>query len=80
MKKIVIPAVLASVMASGFTFAAELPASIKDKGEIVVAIMPNYPPMDFKDPATNTSPASTTTWAMRWPSVWGEDQMAGNRF
>src|SRR3546814_10464496 len=43
-----------SLMASGFTFAAQLPASIKAKGEIVVAIMPNYPPMDFKDPATNT--------------------------
>ncbi|EJM57962.1 periplasmic component of amino acid ABC-type transporter/signal transduction system [Pseudomonas sp. GM49] len=54
MKNFVIPAVLAGVMASGFTFAAELPASIKAKGEIVVAIMPNYPPMDFKDPATNT--------------------------
>ncbi|SDB40035.1 ABC transporter substrate-binding protein [Pseudomonas sp. NFACC13-1] len=54
MKNFFIPAVLASVMASSLTFAAELPASIKAKGEIVVAIMPNYPPMDFKDPATNT--------------------------
>ncbi|OOL37497.1 ABC transporter substrate-binding protein [Pseudomonas sp. FSL W5-0299] len=54
MKKIVIPAVLAGVMACGVTFAAELPAGIKEKGEVVVAIMPNYPPMDFKDPATNT--------------------------
>jgi polar amino acid transport system substrate-binding protein len=54
MKNFVIPAVLASVMSCGFTFAAELPASIKEKGEVVVAIMPNYPPMDFKDPATNT--------------------------
>lgn len=54
MKNFVIPAVLAGLMASSFTFAAELPASIKAKGEIVVAIMPNYPPMDFKDPATNT--------------------------
>ena len=54
MKNFVIPAVIAGVMASSFTWAAELPASIKDKGEVVVAIMPNYPPMDFKDPATNT--------------------------
>lgn len=54
MKNLVIPAVLAGLMASSVTFAADLPASIKDKGEIVVAIMPNYPPMDFKDPATNT--------------------------
>lgn len=53
MKNFVIPAVLAGLMASSVTFAAELPASIKAKGEIVVAIMPNYPPMDFKDPATN---------------------------
>lgn len=53
MKNFVIPAVFASLMASSLTFAAELPASIKAKGEIVVAIMPNYPPMDFKDPATN---------------------------
>lgn len=54
MKNFVIPAVLAGLMASSVSFAAELPASIKEKGEIVVAIMPNYPPMDFKDPATNT--------------------------
>lgn len=53
MKNFVIPAVLTGLMASGLSFAAELPASIKEKGEIVVAIMPNYPPMDFKDPATN---------------------------
>ena len=54
MKNFVIPAVLAGLMASSVSFAAQLPASIKEKGEIVVAIMPNYPPMDFKDPATNT--------------------------
>jgi len=53
MKNYVIPAVLAGLMASSFTWAAELPASIKAKGEIVAAIMPNYPPMDFKDPASN---------------------------
>ncbi|EJM31200.1 MULTISPECIES: ABC transporter substrate-binding protein [Pseudomonas] len=53
MKNFVIPAVLTSLMSCGFAVATELPASIKEKGEIVVAIMPNYPPMDFKDPATN---------------------------
>ncbi|NWD71854.1 ABC transporter substrate-binding protein [Pseudomonas gingeri] len=53
MKNFVIPAVLAGLMASSFTWAADLPASIKAKGEIVAAIMPNYPPMDFKDPASN---------------------------
>ncbi|RON02547.1 ABC transporter substrate-binding protein [Pseudomonas brassicacearum] len=54
MKNLLIPAVVAGLMASSMTWAADLPASIKAKGEIVVAIMPNYPPMDFKDPATNT--------------------------
>jgi polar amino acid transport system substrate-binding protein len=29
------------------------PAAIKEKGYIVAGIMPNYPPMDFKDPGTN---------------------------
>ncbi|MET0611802.1 MAG: ABC transporter substrate-binding protein [Pseudomonas caspiana] len=29
-----------------------LPKSIKDKGYITAGIAPNYPPMDFKDPAT----------------------------
>lgn len=32
---------------------ATLPKAIKDKGFIAAGIMPNYPPMDFKDPATN---------------------------
>lgn len=54
MKNLLIPAVVAGLMASSMTWAADLPASIKAKGEIVVAIMTNYPPMDFKDPATNT--------------------------
>lgn len=30
-----------------------LPKSITEKGYIAAGIMPNYPPMDFKDPATN---------------------------
>ncbi|MGH6859079.1 MAG: transporter substrate-binding domain-containing protein, partial [Phyllobacterium sp.] len=33
--------------------AQELPARIKDAGKIVIATMPNYPPITFKDPATN---------------------------
>ncbi|PWW12934.1 ABC transporter substrate-binding protein [Mangrovibacter plantisponsor] len=41
------------VQASSTWAATELPASIKAKGEITVAIMPNYPPMDFKDPTSN---------------------------
>lgn len=32
---------------------AGLPQAIKDKGFLNAGIMPNYPPMDFKDPATN---------------------------
>lgn len=32
---------------------ATVPKAIKDKGFIAAGIMPNYPPMDFKDPATN---------------------------
>ncbi|WP_426161109.1 transporter substrate-binding domain-containing protein, partial [Pseudomonas sp. DWR1-3-2b2] len=52
MKRLFIPTVLAGLMASTCVFAA-LPAAIKDKGEISAAIVPNYPPMDFKDPATN---------------------------
>lgn len=31
-----------------------LPAAIKDAGKVVVANQPNYPPMEYKDPATNT--------------------------
>ncbi|MFJ3525587.1 ABC transporter substrate-binding protein [Pseudomonas sp. NPDC090203] len=53
MKKLILPTLLAGLMASTAAF-AELPASIKDKGEITAAIVPNYPPMDFKDTATNT--------------------------
>lgn len=53
MKKILIPSFLAGLMASASVFAA-LPASLKEKGEITAAIVPNYPPMDFKDTSTNT--------------------------
>ncbi|NJI25267.1 ABC transporter substrate-binding protein, partial [Aeromonas veronii] len=48
MKKLFIPTLLAGLMASSADFAA-LPSAIKDKGEISAAIVPNYPPMDFKD-------------------------------
>jgi polar amino acid transport system substrate-binding protein len=33
--------------------AAELPASIAAKGSITVAVVPNYPPLEFRDPATD---------------------------
>ncbi|WP_110654181.1 ABC transporter substrate-binding protein [Salinicola halimionae] len=33
--------------------ASELPKDIVDRGYLSAAIVPNYPPMEFKDPATN---------------------------
>jgi polar amino acid transport system substrate-binding protein len=33
--------------------AVELPPDIAKKGSITVAIVPNYPPLEFRDPATN---------------------------
>ncbi|AUG99139.1 ABC transporter substrate-binding protein [Prodigiosinella confusarubida] len=54
MKKLVLSAVAVSVLFSSVTWAApSLPADIKAKGELTVAIMPNYPPMEFKNPADN---------------------------
>lgn len=52
MKKLLLSSLMMG-MATLAQASAELPAAIKQKGEIVAAIMPNYPPMDFKDPATN---------------------------
>lgn len=54
MKKTVLAAIATLVLMQSTTWAVELPAAIKSKGELTVAIMPNYPPMEFKDPATNT--------------------------
>ncbi len=34
--------------------AVELPPEIAKQGSIRVAVVPNYPPMEFRDPATNT--------------------------
>jgi polar amino acid transport system substrate-binding protein len=33
--------------------AAELPAAVKARGTLIAAIVPNYPPLDMRDPATN---------------------------
>jgi polar amino acid transport system substrate-binding protein len=33
--------------------AAELPAAIKARGTLIAAIVPNYPPLDLRDPASN---------------------------
>jgi len=53
MKKTLLACSVLTALAFNAQAATELPASIKAKGEIVAAIVPNYPPMDFKDPATN---------------------------
>src|SRR5438046_10744246 len=34
--------------------AVELPPEIAKQGSLKVAIVPNYPPMEFRDPATST--------------------------
>jgi polar amino acid transport system substrate-binding protein len=52
MKSLIVAALVLS--ACGSVVAAELPAEIAKAGVLKVAIVPNYPPMEFKDPATNT--------------------------
>ncbi|WP_316233978.1 ABC transporter substrate-binding protein [Bradyrhizobium sp. SZCCHNR1098] len=42
-----------SAAVAGAALAAELPAEIKQSG-LRIAVVPNYPPMEFKDPATAT--------------------------
>jgi len=39
--------------ATGSAMAVELPPEIVKQGSIRVAIVPNYPPLEFRDPATN---------------------------
>ena len=50
MKRLIVAALL--LTAAGSAFAAELPPEIVKAGSLKVAIVPNYPPMEFKDPAT----------------------------
>ena len=45
---------LALAAATGPAFAQDIPARIKDAGKIVIATNPNYAPITFKDPATDT--------------------------
>lgn len=49
MKCILLAAVLCSPVLAA---AAELPSAIAAKSAITVAIVPNYPPLEFRDPAT----------------------------
>jgi len=44
---------LTALLLATAAHAADLPAAIKAKGEIVFANVPNYPPFEFKDPATD---------------------------
>lgn len=37
----------------GVAHAGDLPAAIAKRGAIIAAIVPNYPPIDMRDPATN---------------------------
>jgi polar amino acid transport system substrate-binding protein len=53
MMKLVLAAVLMGAAAVSVQ-AVELPPEIAKQGSIKVAIVPNYPPMEFRDPATNT--------------------------
>lgn len=40
-------------LASAHAAAPAVPAAIATKGSLTVAIVPNYPPLEFRDPATN---------------------------
>ncbi|WP_426613513.1 ABC transporter substrate-binding protein [Bradyrhizobium sp. McL0616] len=57
MKKVLVAAALfgaTSAFALGVqAWAIELPAEIAKRGSIKIALVPNYPPMEFRDPATN---------------------------
>ncbi|WP_315700703.1 MULTISPECIES: ABC transporter substrate-binding protein [unclassified Bradyrhizobium] len=44
---------LLGAVVTGPALSAELPAEIKQNG-LRIAVVPNYPPMEFKDPATST--------------------------
>jgi polar amino acid transport system substrate-binding protein len=42
--------------------AIELPPEIAKQGSLKVAIVPNYPPLEFRDPATNTARSLASRW------------------
>ena len=41
------------MIAATYAAAADLPAAIASSGTLKVAVVPNYPPLEFRDPATN---------------------------
>ena len=53
MKRVLVAAALFGAMTVS-ALAIELPPEISKRGSIKVALVPNYPPMEFRDPATNT--------------------------
>lgn len=57
MKRVLVAAALFGAMTvstlSVQAWAIELPPEISKRGSIKVALVPNYPPMEFRDPATN---------------------------
>src|SRR5260221_5615680 len=53
MMKFVVATVMFGAIA-GSAMAIELPREIGKQGSLKVAVVPNYPPMEFRDPATNT--------------------------
>lgn len=54
MKQIAFVTLCCALGLSSFAAAQELPERIKGAGKIVAANQPNYPPMEYRDPATNT--------------------------
>ena len=52
MKRFLLAALICTVAAP--VAAAELHAEIVKQGSLRMAVVPNYPPMEFRDPATNT--------------------------
>jgi polar amino acid transport system substrate-binding protein len=45
--------VAATILAATSAAATDLPEKIKSAGKVIVANVPNYPPMEYRDPATN---------------------------
>src|SRR3954447_20796722 len=52
MKLFLATAMFGAIM--GSAMAVELPPEIAKQGSLKIAIVPNYPPMEFRDPATST--------------------------
>ena len=52
MKRVLVAAALIGALTAS-AMAIELPADIAKRGSIKVGLVPNYPPMEFRDPATN---------------------------